>query len=248
MIDWLKWKNDVQTQRGDISERGWQRKIIIMIISKIVFMIMNMIQIIITMIMMILEIITMIMNILKVIIVVTQLIFRLERQHLETWLEAEKGGNHCLKRRQRARRRGGHQYQRNTPISTLQIITSLPYKLILSREIPIQYFISKWSKARNGSTPEILTVATSKRSWPRVAILDQEQPLLDIYLRHTLKAASHKSFAHLRCLLSLWQCHSDTPSKYQRLPPCLKTLKVLPSIFLPQPYLNLFTWYRLRQE
>ena len=107
-------------------------------------MIMNMIQIIITMIMMILEIITMIMNILKVIIVVTQLIFRLERQHLEAWLEAEKGGNHCLKQRRRAQRRGDdHQYQRKTPISTLQIITSLPYKLILSREIPIQYFISK---------------------------------------------------------------------------------------------------------
>ena len=72
-------KNDVQTQRGDTSELGWQRKMIIMIISKIVFMIMIMIQIIITMIMMTLEIITMIMNILKVIIVVTQLIFRLER-------------------------------------------------------------------------------------------------------------------------------------------------------------------------
>ena len=181
-------------------------------------------------------------------IVVTQLIFRLERQHLETWLEAEKGGNHCLKQRRRAQRRGDHQYQRKTPISTLQIIKLLPNKLILSREIPIQYFISKWSKARNGSTPEILTVATSKRSWPRYVILAQEQPLLDIYLRHTLKAASHKSFAHLRCLLCVWQCHSDPLSKYQRLPPCLKTLKVSPSIFLPQPDLNLFTWYRLRQE
>ena len=135
---------DLFPQRGDTAERGWQRKIIIMIISKIVFMIMIMIQImIITMIMMTLEIITMIMNILKVIIVVTQLIFRLERQHLEAWLEAEKGGNHCLKRRRRARRRGDHQYQRKTPISTLQIITLLPNKLILSREIPIQYFISK---------------------------------------------------------------------------------------------------------
>ena len=30
LIDWNK-KNDVQTQRGDISERGWQRKIIITI-------------------------------------------------------------------------------------------------------------------------------------------------------------------------------------------------------------------------
>ena len=142
-------------------------------------------QILITMIMMALEIITMIMNNSKVIIVVIQLIFRLERQHLEAWLEAEKGGNHCLKQRRRARRRGDHQYQRKTPISTLQIIKLLPNELILSREIPIQYFISKWSKARNGSTPEILTVATSKRSWPRVAILVQEQPLLDGYISQT---------------------------------------------------------------
>ena len=82
-------------------------------------------------------------NVNKKTIVVTQLIFRLERQHLETWLEAEKGGNHCLKQRRRAQRRGDHQYQRKTPISTLQIIKLLPNKLILSREIPIQYFISK---------------------------------------------------------------------------------------------------------